>query len=178
MNDIRLSILLLLIMPLAGFSQNIEFGDTLDAKIFNAAREIMDEAETCALVTLDNEGRPRVRTMDPFIPEDDLVIWMGTNPKSRKVRQVKRDPRVTLYFLDNDATGYVMLHGKAELVDDPELKKKFWKKEWNAFYPDKDKGYLLIKVVPEWIEVLSPKRGINNDPNTWQPPVLMFNFKD
>lgn len=168
---------MILFISAKSYTQNLEFGDSLDLKIFNAAWEIMKEAETCALVTIDDEGRPRVRTMDPFTPEEDLVIWMGTNPRSRKVRQIKRDSRVTLYFLDSDATGYIMLHGKAELINDPVMKKTFWKEEWQNFYPDKDKDYMLIKVTPEWIEVLSPKRGIDNDPETWQPPVLMFNFK-
>ena len=169
-------ILVLLTQGFISYSQNIEFEDSVDLKIFDAAHEIMNEAETCALVTIDEEGRPRIRTMDPFTPENDLIIWMGTNPRSRKVRQIMREPRVTLYFLDNDATGYVMFHGLAELINDPKLKKVYWKEEWKDYYPNINNDYMLIKVIPIWIEVLSPKRGINNDPYTWEPPVLMFNF--
>ena len=52
----------------------------------------MISAKTCALITLDSEGRPRVRVMDPFIPENDFTVWFGTNPKTRKVEQIKNNP--------------------------------------------------------------------------------------
>ena len=55
--------------------------------------EIMSAAGTCTLITLDQEGRPRARVMDAFLPEDDFTVWFGTNPKSRKVAQIKNDPR-------------------------------------------------------------------------------------
>jgi len=165
---------ILLFIPFNSFSQNIDPNDVSNIKIKNAAREIMTAAATCALITLDEEGRPRVRVMDPFLPESDFTVWFGTNPKSRKVDQIKKNPKVTLYYLDSDASGYVMIHGKAQLVDDQKVKEKRWKDEWEAFYPNKPEGYLLIKVSPEWMEVVSYTHGILGDPTTWQPPVIMF----
>jgi general stress protein 26 len=140
----------------------------------NAAREIMMAANNCALITLDEEGRPRVRLMDPFLPESDFTVWFGTNPRSRKVDQIKKNPKVTLYYQDSDATGYVMIHGTAQLVDDQKEKEKHWKAAWKDFYPNRPEGYLLIKVSPEWMEVLSVSRGITGDSSTWQPPVVLF----
>ena len=177
MKSIRKSIylagLILLLLPIMLTSQNIDTEDSSDIKLIKAAREIMTTAGTCALITLDEEGRPRVRAMEPFTPESDLSVWFGTNPKSRKVNQIKNDSRVTLYYLDSDASGYVMIYGTAQLVVDPDEKENYWKEEWEAFYPNKD-GYMLIKVTPIWMEVLSPKHGINNDPVTWQPPTVVF----
>lgn len=168
---------ILLLIPCIGISQNIESKDSTNIKLINAAREIMISAGTCALITLDGEGRPRVRAMSPFIPESDLIVWFGTNSKSRKVDQIKKDPRVTLYYLDSDSSGYVMIHGIAQIVDDLEEKEKHWKDEWEAFYPNRPEGYLLIKVSPEWMEVISYTRGIVGDPITWQPPIVLFNPK-
>ena len=37
-----------------------------DDRLMKAATEIMNEAGTCALITLDKAGNPRVRAMDPF----------------------------------------------------------------------------------------------------------------
>ncbi|MDH5415425.1 MAG: pyridoxamine 5'-phosphate oxidase family protein [Flavobacteriaceae bacterium] len=137
----------------------------------------MNTAMYCALITLDEEGRPRVRAMDPFKPEVDLTVWFGTNPNSRKVSQIKNDPRVTLYYLDNDASGYVMIHGMAQLVDDPKEKERRWKTEWKSFYPKKPEGYLLIKVIPEWMEIISTSRGIVGDKVTWKPPMVLFGLE-
>jgi len=155
-------------------SQNKEVNDSLNIKIKNAARKIMSSANTCAFITLDKEGSPRVRVMDPFPLENDFTVWLATNPKSRKVTQIKHDSRVTLFYLDKNSTGYVMIRGIAQLVTDPKEKERRWKPEWKAFYPDKPKGYLLIKISPKSMEVVSYKYNILGDSETWQPPVLLF----
>jgi len=166
-----------LLIPNLGFAQNKEDAESSNNKLRIAAREIMASSETCALITLDDEGRPRVRAMDPFPPETDFTVWFGTNSKSRKVAQIKMDPRVTLYYLKEDQSGYVMLHGIAEMVNDPEEKEKRWKEEWVAFYPNKADDYLLIKVSPEWMEVISYAYGIQGDPVTWEPPRVVFDTR-
>lgn len=170
--------LILLLIPGKGFSQDLEQKNPSNDQILMAAKEIMTAASTCALITLDEEGRPRARAMDPFDPENDFTVWFGTNANSRKVDQIKADPRVTLYYLDSDASGYVMIHGNAQLVDDKEEKEKRWKDEWEAFYPDKTEDYLLIKVSPIWMEVSSTPRGIFSDTITWQPPIILFDSEE
>jgi len=170
-----IAILILISLPFSGLAQIAEQGSAnADQHLIAAAKEIMNSEGSCALITIDDEGVPRVRAMDPFAPEEDLTVWFGTNSRSRKVEQIKKDPRVSLYYLDEDASGYVIVQGVARLVNDPKEKEKRWKAEWEAFYPDKTKDYLLIEVTPIWMEVLSPPRGISADPVTWQPPVVNF----
>jgi general stress protein 26 len=166
--------IILLLTSFKTFGQHTELKDSLDIKLLNVARAIMTTTKTCALITLDDENRPMVRIMNPFLPESDFTVWLGTNPESRKVDQIKKNPKVTLYYLENDGLGYVVVHGIAQLVDDEGEKEKRWKAEWKAFYPNKPKGYLLIKVSPESIEVLSYAHGIVGDPKTWQPPLIHF----
>ncbi|MCW5518776.1 pyridoxamine 5'-phosphate oxidase family protein [Aureitalea sp. L0-47] len=139
-----------------------------------AAREIIKEAGTCVLITLDDESIPMARIMDPFPPESDFTVWFGTKSESRKVDQIKNNPTVTLYYQDSDASGYVVIHGKAQIVDDEKEKEKRWKNAWEAFYPNNKEGYLLIKVSPEWMEILSYTRGIVGDPITWKTPTVTF----
>lgn len=173
-NPILLCFTVLLLLPFTGFNQTSEPTDSLNHKLMIAAREIMVSAGTCALITVDEEGRPRARVMDPFLPESDFSVWFGTNARSRKVDQIKKDPKVTLYYLNRDASGYVVIHGTALLVNDQEEKEKRWKAEWEAFYPNKGEDYLLIKVSPEWMEVVSYPHGIIGDPVTWEPPKVLF----
>ena len=162
------------LLPFAGMSQEQSVSDSLEMRIKSIAQEMMNEANTCALISLDKEGRPRIRTMSPFRPEEDFVVWFGTNPHSRKVEQIRQDPRVTLYYTEKDETGYVMIHGKAELVNDPDEKQKHWKEEWEAFYPNRGEAYLLIKVSPEWMEVISEKHGILGNEKSWTPHIIRF----
>ena len=94
-------------------------------KMIAAARELIGTLKYCALITVDANGQPQVRTMNPFPPEDDMSVWMATTTKSRKYAEIQKNPRVTLYYANHaEATGYVSLTGRAVLVDghagDPE----------------------------------------------------------
>ena len=162
-----------LLTSLSGYNQNIKPTDTLTNHILTAAKEIMTTAKTCALITIDKDGRPRVRVMDPFLPEEDFTVWFGTNKKTRKTEQIKNNPKVTLYYLEPNNAGYVMITGIAELIDDVVEKEKRWKDAWHAFYSNMD-DYLLIKVSPDWMEVISYTHHIIGDELTWEPPKVQF----
>jgi general stress protein 26 len=142
--------------------------------LIETARQIMKTARYCALITLDSNGRPHARTMDPFPPEANMVVWLGTNAKSRKVAEIRRNQRVTLYYFVPAEQAYVTISGRARIVHDATEKVKHWKDEWKDFYPDREKNYLLIAVVPEKLEVISVKLGIVGDTVTWTPPAVRF----
>ena len=139
-----------------------------------AAQEIIRTARYCGLVTFDEFGNTRVRMMDPFLPDEDWSIWMGTDRSTRKVRDIERDPRVTLYYYSSDLVGYVSVYGTAHLVDDPGEKNSRWKDEWEGLYPNREAQYLLIQVIPDRMEVINYSGGIQGDPNTWAPPSVEF----
>ncbi len=143
-------------------------------QLIDEARAIMSSARYAALITLDSYGHTQARTVDPFPPDENMIVWLATNPLTRKVREMRRNRRVTLYYLDREAQAYVTILGQARLVNDPREKAKRWKDEWKEFYPDRDKSYLLIEVTPERLEVVSVSKGILGDPKTWLPPSVTF----
>jgi len=143
-------------------------------QLIAAAREIIANARYCALITLDGSGRTEARTVDPFPPGEDMEIWIGTNPRSRKVAEIRRHPHVTLYYFDREAQAYVSISGTARLVNDATEKAKHWKDEWKDFYPNRAKDYLLIVVRPEKLELVNVTKGIVGDPRTWKPPTVIF----
>ena len=49
-----------------------------------AARAIMTAARYCALITLDSSGRPQARTLDPFPPDEHMVVWLAFYPDRAK----------------------------------------------------------------------------------------------
>lgn len=141
-------------------------------ELIAAAREIMAGQTYCALITQDEEGRPQIRTMNPFPPEDDMTVWAATSTLTRKVRHIRRDPHVTLYYANHgQATGYVAISGKAELVDDRTEMIKRKRAYWDEAFPG-FKNLVLIKVVPERMDVVNYSRGALNDPTTWRSPSL------
>lgn len=143
-------------------------------ELIAAARETMAAARYCALITADSFSSPEARTLDPFPPDKNMVVWLGTNPRSRKVAAIRRNQRVTLYYFDREAQAYVTIYGIARLVNDPKSKSKWWKDEWNAFYHDRKKDYLLIRVTPLRLEVVNVTKSIVGDPHTWKPPSVTF----
>jgi general stress protein 26 len=137
-----------------------------------AARKVMTSQTYCALITLDASGRPSVRTMNPFPPEDDLTVWFATNDRSRKVAEMRADPRVTLYYADHaKASGYVSLSGRAVLVDDKAEILKRKRAYWDTSFPGL-KNLVLVKVVPEKLDVLNYEGKIVVDPVTWRTPSI------
>jgi len=142
--------------------------------ILVAAREIIKETTYCGLVTIDSTGQPNVRTMNPFPVKDDLVIWFATSQSSRKVGELKANPKVAVYFADHiTAKGYVNISGKAEVIDDKELLVKMKREYWEGISNWQD-IFVLIKIVPERLEVINYKHGLNNDPKTFKAPSVDF----
>ncbi len=172
----KLTFVLFSILLTLGYQQSLsqEKEKPTREQLIAAARNVMSAAGNCALITIDESGEPRVRVMDPFPPDSNMVVWFGTNPHSRKVEQIRNNPRVNLFYFDAGGQGYVTIAGTARLVDDPEEKNERWKAEWEAFYPNRSEAYLLIEVMPDWLEVLSGKHGISGDPETWKPPTVKF----
>ena len=169
----QLLIWLLLLAPTSVAAQDIK-QPLSRHELITAAREVMSTARYCALITQDSAGRSQARTLDPFPPDENMVVWLGTNPRSRKVAAIRRNSRVTLYYFDRESQAYVTIYGIARLVNDPQAKLKWWKDEWKDFYPDRTRDFLLIRVTPEKLEVVNVKKGIVGDPHTWKPPTVKF----
>jgi general stress protein 26 len=145
------------------------------AAILEAALAVMGATPFCFLITLDASGQPQARLMEPFPPGPDLTVWMGTNPKTRKIQALRRDERATLAYTDGKGDGYLTLVGRARLVDDPGEKSKHWKPTWKDFYENDAAGsdYVLIEFTPARIEIISVTYNLGMDPLAFEPAVLV-----
>jgi general stress protein 26 len=144
-------------------------------KVIAAARELIGTLKYCALITVDANGQPQVRTMNPFPPEDDMSVWMATTTKSRKYAEIQRNPRVTLYYANHaEAAGYVSLVGRAVLVDDMQEVLKRKRAYWDQSFPGL-KNIVLIHVIPERLEVVYYKAGLGGDKTTFAPTAIDLN---
>jgi general stress protein 26 len=144
------------------------------AEVIAAARAIMQEARYCTLVTLGPDGQPQARIVDPFVPDSDLTVWIATNALTRKVEEIRRNPRVTLLYFSATTFEYVTVIGTAVLDADSLHKAGRWKSEWAGMYKDQNRGddYLLLRVRPSRLEVVSARRGMRSDPKNWRPVIV------
>jgi general stress protein 26 len=162
--------LFMLFASVAAYGQNVQSRDTL----LIAARDIMAQAPYCALITIDSAGGPQVRTMNPFSNTEGFVIWFATSRSSAKVKEIRANPRVSVYFADHvNATGYVTISGRAEVIDDRALLIKMKRGYWDQI-PGWQELFVLIKIVPQQLEVIDYKHKVYNDPQTFRAPVVVF----
>ena len=141
-------------------------------RIMEVARQIMSAARFCTLVTIGDLGQPQARVVDPLEPDGAFAVYVATNPLSRKVGEIRRDPRVTLLYFDTARSAYVTLVGRAIEVKDAE-KSAHRKKDWDAFFPAaRPEAYALYRIVPSRLEVVSARDGLSGDPATWRPEIV------
>lgn len=174
----RITILLpffLCLVPFILQTKNLNAQETMKREtLVEAANEIISKTTYCGLVTVESSGQPQVRTMNPFPVENDFVIWFATGRESRKVKELKVNPKVAVYFADHiSAIGYVNISGKAEIIDDKELLIRKKRDYWEGI-PNWQDIFVLIKIVPERLEVINYKYGVNNDPKTFKAPAIEF----
>ena len=137
-----------------------------DQKVLSLARQVIATARYGTLVTIDDEGQPRTRIVDPFPPDDEFVIYVATKPVTRKVEQIRGNDKVSLFYFDADGRNSVSVMGRAKLIEDLDLKQQMRRDADSAkIYPDFPDDYLLIKIIPNRVEGLLP--GYRGDRETW-----------
>jgi general stress protein 26 len=145
-------------------------------EILSAGRDVVQKARYCSLVTVGADGHPQARIVDPLGPDDSFTMWVATNPLTRKVGEIKRDPRVTLLCFDSASESYVTLLARASVVTDADERAKRWKQEWTPFYKGGATGddVMLFRLEPRRLEIVSVSRGMAGNPKTWRPLSIEF----
>lgn len=148
--------------------------DTLE-HLLEVSRDTILAAQFCFLITLDEDGVPNARLMQPFEPDGNLVIHFGASADSRKVLEILSDPRAVLAYGLPDQGAYVTLKGTASIVNDPEVSARYWRESFAEYWPDGPgaAGYAVIRFVPERIEVMNFQRKVAPDPYGLKPASLI-----
>jgi PPOX class probable F420-dependent enzyme len=90
------------------------------ATIPDAVRAVVDGPRLAHLVTLEPDGRPQVSIVWVGLDGDEIVA--AHLPEHRKIRNMRRDPRVALSIEagTRNAMGldeYVVIHGRARITE-------------------------------------------------------------
>jgi len=77
------------------------------------------------LATCDGD-QPIVRPVSPIV-EDDMSTWVTTFGSSRKVKQIKSNPKICLAFVEQPhGDKAAVIIGEAELIPNLQAKKRVW----------------------------------------------------
>ena len=112
------------------------------------------------LATSDGD-QARGRIVSPIV-EDDMSIWVTTRSTSRKVKQLRENPKICLAFVElPDGDKAATIIGEARIIQDIRKKRRVWKLAPFDLYehfpdgPDSD-DFCLLKIVInkiEWREI-------------------------
>ncbi len=156
-----------IIILLIGFSTAVNIQAQNKDTILNVASDIIKSVQHCALISVDSVNEAHARTMEVFSTDKDFTLWFGTNIKSRKVKEIRENKKVTVYYQAGNGGGYVTVYGNAQIVEDKKETSKRFKKEWESYFTDKN-DFALIKVIPYKLEIISYKNRINGNKKTWK----------
>lgn len=116
--------------------------------------KLMRDLDFCMFTTLPARGGTRSRPMSNNREvEFDGDVWFFSSADSRKVRDIKSNPRVHLSYIDPGSWRFVSVSGKARIVRDVEKKRELWMKELEQWFEDgpESSAVVLIKVTPNAI---------------------------
>ncbi len=90
------------------------------ATLPDSARAVLESAALAHLVTLEPDGRPQVSIVWVGLDGDEIVA--GHLPDHRKLRNIRRDPRVALSLEagTHNRIGlveYLVIHGRARITE-------------------------------------------------------------
>jgi PPOX class probable F420-dependent enzyme len=134
----------------------------------DSARELLESDALAHMVTLNPDGSPQVTIV--WVGLEDGEIVSGHLGRHQKVKNVERDPRVSISLEGRDANAigmrhYLVVHGRARVTEGgaPELLQRLAETYVGPGVPfppmpDPPPGY-VIRVTPERIGGLGPWAG-------------------
>lgn len=133
------------------------------------AVSIIKNSKAAYLATIDSEGKPEIRALlnltnpkkykkldgKALIQDGEtLTMYFTTNTSSNKVKRIRNNPNVALYFCNPASFEGICASGTIEEVTDEELKESFWQRGWTIYYPEgkTDPDYALLKFTSSKLE--------------------------
>jgi general stress protein 26 len=120
--------------------------------------ELITRNRYSKLITFGLDGAPHGRIMTNLPLGKGMVIWFATGLSTNKIKDIKKNPTVSVFVDDPDDQTYASIVGKAEIVTDNRMLKKFWQEPFGFFFPGgpSDPDYCLLKITPKKVEYLNP----------------------
>jgi general stress protein 26 len=150
----------------------------------SVARAIVSRSKYALLITRPATGAPNARLVQPIPGADGLTLWIGTDPRLRKVREILADPEATIAYVDERRRANLILIGRVEVDASPQSRKRYWLPIWRLFFPEGPLGqdYVVLKFSPLRMELMSFGDDVVAEPFGLAPVKLVrgteWNFEE
>jgi general stress protein 26 len=114
--------------------------------------ELVERSAVCFLGTHGEDGSPNIKAMFNLKHEGLRQAWFSTNTSSRRVKQLRKDNRACVYYIDEENHKGLMLVGTIEVLQDIESKKMLWNEGAEIYYPlgVEDPDYSVLCFTARW----------------------------
>lgn len=135
-----------------------------EQNIRNVCKMLMQDADLVYVSTIDENGYPRTRAMNNLRSlkrfgrlavffnqqKNDFIVYLVTNKMSAKIDQIRKSPKVCLYYSSFPEAHGLAITGKMEVVEDEEIRKALWQEEWVKNFKGglNDPNYTILLVKP------------------------------
>ena len=119
-----------------------------DDEARNKVMDLIKKARIAMFGTYDENGTCHSRPMAAADHEGNDELWFFARAESRKLDEIKADPRVTLDYSNESSNDWVSAVGRAEVIHDPAKARELWMEPMRTWFPEgkDDPAIRLIRV--------------------------------
>lgn len=137
----------------------------MDKEFERALLRLIESLPFVYLSTIDADGFPATRAMlnlrnrelYPHLPffyrleKNPFTVYLTTHASSVKMREVRWNDKVCLYFCDAPYYRGIMMRGRMETIEDRHFKLRAWSDAWKQYFPEgvQSKEFTLLRFVPD-----------------------------
>jgi len=113
--------------------------------------ELIQRSKIAMIGSLDEDGYPNIKAMLNLRSQGLKTIWFSTNTSSKRVQQIRKDPRASVYYVDQDNFEGLLLIGRMEVCIDEESRKALWFDGSERYYSQgvNDPDYCVLRFTAE-----------------------------
>jgi len=135
--------------------------------VIRVAKELANGKRPGVMATVDPEGMPHLRWMATLSLNEFPHLYALTSPDCRKIEHIRRNPRVSWLFSNNDLTVIINLRGTATVITEKNEVNRIWRlieDKSNAYFLSLDTvagGVAVIDTVIEDVECTIPRYDLH-----------------
>lgn len=124
----------------------------MSGNVLKKALHLVEKSTKTLVGSVDDDGYPNMKVMfSPRAREGLKVLYFTTNTSSLRVSQFSKNPKASVYFYDGRFFRGLMLKGRMEVLETPEIKEQIWREGDTLYYKQgvTDPDYCVLKFVSE-----------------------------
>ena len=146
--------------------------------VIRLAKQLADGARPGVLATVGCNGVPCLRWMATVSLKDFPHLYALTDPNSRKLEQIRMNPRVSWMFTTDTSSMGITLSGLATVITEKSEVNRVWRmidNKAHAYFLDLDTvsgGVAVIDTIIDDIECVAPRYDLHYPPRSTDYPTL------